>query len=106
MLVSATIVITVVLGAWVVVWVGSKLVPWILRPYSDQLDTERGLTHGGRMIGYSERLLIYVFVLTDAPAAIGFLIAAKSIYSFSESSGENQHKRSQYVIIGTLVSFV
>lgn len=96
---------TVVAGAGLVVWVGDKFVSWILRPYSGQLEIDQGLVHGGRIIGYSERLLIYVFVLVDAPTAIGFLIAAKSIYSFGESSSQNRHKRSQYVIIGTLVSF-
>lgn len=56
------------------------------------------------MIGYCERLLIFVFVLVDSPNAVGLLVAAKSIYSFGGVS-EEKHKRSQYIIIGTLVSF-
>lgn len=96
---------TVLIGAGLVIWLGNFIVAAVLRPFSKELGDQRGLTDGGQIIGYSERLLIYVFVLADAPAAIGFLIAAKSIYSFGESSGDQQHKRSQYVIIGTLVSF-
>lgn len=92
-------------GAGLVVWLGGFVVAAVLRPFSEELGTQQGLADGGQIIGYSERLLIYVFVMADAPAAIGFLIAAKSIYSFGESSGKNRHKRSQYVIIGTLVSF-
>lgn len=93
-----------ILGALATVWLGGPIVGRIVAPYADQLNSESGLIQGGRMIGYSERLLIYVFVLVDAPTAIGFLIAAKSIYSFGES-GNEPHKRSQYVVIGTLVSF-
>ena len=92
-------------GAGLVVWLGGFVVAAVLRPFSEELGTQQGLADGGQIIGYSERLLIYVFVMADAPAAIGFLIAAKSIYSFGESSGKNRHKRSQYVIIGTLMSF-
>lgn len=95
----------VLLGALLTVWIGGFVVVRIVRPYADQLDNKTGLNDGGRTIGYAERLLIYVFVLVDAPTAIGFLIAAKSIYSFGEPTGQEQYKRSQYVIIGTLVSF-
>jgi hypothetical protein len=98
-------ILVVILGAGVIVWLGGVFVAWVLRPYVQQLDVDDGLVGGGRLIGYSERLMIYVFVLAGAPAAIGFLVAAKSIYSFGEFSGEDPHKRSQYVIIGTLVSF-
>ncbi len=94
-----------VAGAVVTVWIGGFVVGKVASPYADQLGVDSGLKEGGRLIGYCERLLIYVFVLANAPSAIGFLIAAKSIYGFGESSGERQHKRSQYVIIGTLVSF-
>jgi hypothetical protein len=98
-------ILVTAVGAVVTVWIGGFAVGSIVSPYADQLDADSGLKKGGRLIGYCERLLIYVFVLANAPSAIGFLIAAKSIYSFGESSGEKQHKRSQYVIIGTLVSF-
>jgi hypothetical protein len=96
---------SVLIGAGLVVWIGSFFVSAILRSFSEELGDRRGLNGGGQIIGYTERLLIYIFVLVDAPAAIGFLITAKSIYSFDESSSNEQHKRSQYVIIGTLVSF-
>ncbi len=59
-----------------------------------------GLPDAGRLIGLLERLLVFTFVLTGATASVGFLIAAKSLYSFGQS-----HALSQYVIIGTLASF-
>lgn len=98
-------ILVVVIGAFVTVWLGGPIVGSIVAPYADQLENEPGLTEGGRMIGYSERLLIYVFVLANAPTAIGFLVTAKSIFRFGEVTGEAKRKHAEYVIIGTLVSF-
>ncbi len=62
-----------------------------------------GLPAAGRTIGVLERALIYLMVLVGQPAAIGFLIAAKSILRFNTASRDQQ--ASEYVIIGTLASF-
>lgn len=97
--------LVLVIGVLVTVWLGGPVVGRIVAPYADQLKNEPGLTEGGRMIGYSERLLIFVFVLADAPTAIGFLVTAKSIFRFGEVTGEAKRKHAEYVIIGTLVSF-
>jgi Protein of unknown function (DUF3307) len=61
------------------------------------------LPSGGAMIGLLERTLIFLFVLTGEPNAIGFLIAAKSILRFGEVQQDRQ--AAEYVIIGTLASF-
>lgn len=99
------VLLLVLLGAVLTVWVGGPVVARIVRPYADQLDDDIGLTNGGRVIGYAERLLIYVFVLAQAPTAIGFLVTAKSIFRFGEVTGGDRRKHAEYVIIGTLVSF-
>ncbi|MDJ0629897.1 MAG: DUF3307 domain-containing protein [Rhodobacter sp.] len=62
-----------------------------------------GLPGGGEWIGLLERTLIFVLMLADAMAGIGFLIAAKSILRFG-AVAENR-AASEYVIIGTLASF-
>lgn len=62
-----------------------------------------GLPGGGRTIGYLERLLIFVLILSGQFGAIGFLVAAKSILRFGTISGDR--KATEYVIIGTLASF-
>lgn len=62
-----------------------------------------GLPRGGRTIGYLERLLIFVFVMSGQFSAIGFLVAAKSILRFGTVS--NDREATEYVIIGTLASF-
>lgn len=61
-----------------------------------------GLPEAGRLIGQLERTLIFLFILIDAPAGIGFLIAAKSILRYDTDA---QRESGEYVIIGTLASF-
>lgn len=100
-----TSVVSVLIGALVVVWGGNPTVAWIVEPYSDQLDEEPGLTRGGQIIGMAERLLIYVFVLAGAPSATGFLVTAKSLFRFGEVTRKQQRRHAEYIIIGTLVSF-
>ncbi len=61
------------------------------------------LPGAGHLIGILERIMIFVFVLLNQYAAIGFLIAAKSIMRF----GSISQKRlvTEYVLVGTLLSF-
>ncbi|NBB85839.1 MAG: hypothetical protein GVY12_06400 [Bacteroidetes bacterium] len=93
------------LGALLVVLAGSPVVARLVKPYSEQIDVNAGLESGGQAIGYAERLLIYVFVLADAPTAIGFLVTAKSIFRFGDVTGKDKRKLAEYIIIGTLTSF-
>lgn len=55
-------------------------------------------------IGILERVLIVIFILMNQVAAIGFLVAAKSIFRFSDSQKDG-NKKAEYFILGTLVSF-
>lgn len=55
-------------------------------------------------IGVLERTLIVIFVTTDQFSAIGFLIAAKSVFRFGEVK-EGGNKKAEYFLLGTLVSF-
>ncbi|MGB8704022.1 MAG: DUF3307 domain-containing protein [Gillisia sp.] len=63
------------------------------------------LDAAGRYIGIFERLLVLTFILTGNFSAIGFLIAAKSILRFSDKSDSGARKQTEYVLIGTLISF-
>lgn len=63
------------------------------------------LKKAGRYIGIFERILVLTFILTDNFAAIGFLIAAKSILRFSDKGKSGARKQTEYVLIGTLMSF-
>jgi Flp pilus assembly pilin Flp len=61
------------------------------------------LPNAGRLIGIVERWLVLTFILIGQFSAVGFLIAAKSILRYkNEEKGIN---KSEYVLIGTLISF-
>jgi len=62
----------------------------------------------GRMIGYLERIIVFFLLLNGQLAAIGFVIAAKSIIRFPEIREQAQKERTQaeYYLIGTLLSMV
>ena len=68
-------------------------------------DALNSLKKAGRTIGVFERVLILTLILTDNFGAIGFLIGAKSILRFSDSKAGNARKQTEYVLIGTLMSF-
>lgn len=78
--------------------------------WSDELeqlsDNFEGLNSAGTWIGYLERFIILTFILSGHYGAIGFLIAAKSIFRFSgKVQTERDRKLTEYVLIGTLLSF-
>lgn len=64
-----------------------------------------GMPLAGAWIGYIERVLIVTFVLTDSIEAVGFLLAAKSIFRFGDLSRAREVKITEYVLLGTLASF-
>lgn len=64
--------------------------------------TDPGLPGGGAWIGLLERTAVFALVLAGQFAAIGFLIAAKSVLRFQYA---RDRSHSEYVIIGTLASF-
>lgn len=63
------------------------------------------LKNAGWYIGVLERLFIFGFVFLNYWAGIGFLIAAKSIFRFSDLSRAKDRKLTEYVLIGTLLSY-
>ncbi len=93
-------------GLTVTIWVAGVVVEKVTTPFQIQLPRggDRGFPTGGRTIGQLERTLIFVFMMTHEPGAIGFLIAAKSVLRFGELR-EGQRKEAEYVIIGTMWSF-
>ncbi len=58
-----------------------------------------------RFIGMSERFLITIAVLIGHYELIGFLIAAKSLMRLPEIQDRNTENYSNYILVGTLVSY-
>lgn len=79
--------------------------------WNDELDNEstlagnKGLKDAGKWIGILERVLVFTFIVINQFSAIGFLIAAKSVFRFGDLSKSSDHKKTEYIIIGTLLSF-
>ncbi|QQT24886.1 DUF3307 domain-containing protein [Sphingobacterium spiritivorum] len=64
------------------------------------------LIDAGWIIGVLERLLIVFFVNINFLEGIGFLLAAKSIFRFGDLANAKDKKFTEYVLVGTLASFV
>jgi hypothetical protein len=85
----------------------SILIQLILRPYTEQIskDSSQGLQTAGEHIGALERILVITFVLMGQYAGIGFLLAAKSVFRFGDMRREQDRKLTEYIMLGTLLSF-
>lgn len=64
------------------------------------------LKDAGKWIGMLERCVILACIATGRYEGIGILIAAKSILRFNDLKGEHSQKQTEYVLIGTLMSFI
>lgn len=89
----------------VIIWPSGKLISKIIEKWREALEKDanskdESLEKAGRWIGWLERFLILTFILLKQYEAIGLLVAAKSIFRFSET-----RKVGEYVLIGTLLSF-
>lgn len=112
----------VVAGACTAVFLGAEVVGGVVAPLRPQFDPRpdrtaatpgdasdhpnRGFQEGGRMIGMLERALIFLLVLIGQSAGIGFLVAAKSIFRFGELRQRSNRLEAEYILIGTLASFL
>ncbi len=66
---------------------------------------EQSLHNAGNYIGILERLFVFGFIMTGHFDAVGFLLGAKSIFRFGDLTGAKDRKLTEYVLIGTLLSF-
>ena len=66
---------------------------------------EDSLPNAGMYIGVLERIFVFGFIVLQQWQAIGLLIAAKSIFRFSDLSRAKDRKLTEYILIGTLISF-
>jgi Protein of unknown function (DUF3307) len=76
---------------------------WTPENKNDKQDDS--LQNAGNYIGILERLFVFYFVITGHFEAIGFLLAAKSIFRFGDLKEAKDRKLTEYVLIGTLLSF-
>jgi hypothetical protein len=79
----------------------------LLYKWSSQIIDEenQSLSDAGKYIGILERILVFVFIITDHWEAVGFLITAKSVFRFGDLKESKDRKLTEYILIGTLLSF-
>jgi hypothetical protein len=63
------------------------------------------LADAGKYIGILERFFVFLFIVTDHWESVGFLIAAKSVFRFGDLKGSKDREFTEYILIGTLLSF-
>lgn len=86
----AAIIIKVLLSTWT--------------PHTEEKQDE-SLAKAGRFIGLLERSLVFIFIITHHWEGVGFLLAAKSIFRFGDLKESKDRKLTEYILIGTLLSF-
>lgn len=74
---------------------------WLL----NEDNSNDSLKHAGKYIGILERLFVFGFIILNQWSAIGLLIAAKSVFRFGDLSRAKDRKLTEYILIGTLLSF-
>lgn len=75
---------------------------WTPKTYDNKADS---LESAGKYIGILERLFVFLFILNNHWEAIGFFLAAKSVFRFGDLKESRERKLTEYVLIGTMLSF-
>lgn len=101
-LANHNLVSLVVLAYLTLLWPSSQLIAIVLDRVSKYEFKGFKVDRRGEIIGMLERTIILTCILLGAYEAIGFLIAGKSIIRFSPNS---ESSKSEYVLLGTLLSF-
>ena len=97
------LLITNVIGVTAVSSIIMKTI--ISKWYLEENTSQESLQNAGAYIGMLERLFIFVFIALNYWEGIGFLLAAKSVFRFGDLSKSKDRKLTEYILIGTLISF-
>jgi hypothetical protein len=96
-----------IIFALLVTFVSAIIIKIIITQWNPESKKENddSLAKAGRYIGILERLFVFSFILTNHWEAIGFLLAAKSVFRFGDLTSSKDRKLTEYILIGTLLSF-
>ncbi len=102
----STELLLAIVALLMVTCVSSVVVKTVMGKWKLEEDkSEDSLESAGKYIGILERLFVFGFILLNQWSAIGLLIAAKSVFRFSDLSRAKDRKLTEYILIGTLISF-
>lgn len=85
-------------------FVSSIMIKKVMEMFNYPLPND-GLKDAGKYIGILERLFVFIFVITSFWEGIGFLLAAKSIFRFGDLKENKEIRLTEYILIGSLISF-
>ncbi|MEM9324677.1 MAG: DUF3307 domain-containing protein [Bacteroidota bacterium] len=104
--------LSIVLGYLLMTVPGGVLIGYLTQKWRKEIflgdkdtSSEESLQHAGKWIGMLERALVLTFILLGEWRPIGFLLAAKSIFRFGDLKEPKDRQRTEYILIGTLLSF-
>lgn len=100
-----TEVLLILMSYIVVIWPFSIVIGLVCKTWTADIGGLESLANAGKRIGQLERFLVLTFILVDQFAAIGFLLAAKSILRFGDTREANHRKINEYILVGTMTSF-
>ncbi len=97
----------IALAYLVVLWPFGRLINVLTMPFRQQLDdaTSRGLESAGLWIGCLERVFLLSFILFDYLPGAALLLGLKSLFRFGEIRDSKNRKETEYILIGTMLSF-
>ena len=94
-----TILLTTIVSSHIIKVIISR---W--QPENEDEDKD-SLSEAGSYIGILERLFVLGFLISNNLKGIGFLLAAKSVFRFGDLKDSVDRKLTEYILIGTLLSF-
>lgn len=95
-----------ILSLLLITYVSAIIMKMIMSKWKLEEDnSEDSLKSAGKYIGILERLFVFGFIILNQWSAIGLLIAAKSVFRFGDLSRAKDRKLTEYILIGTLISF-
>ena len=106
-LVYSTKSLALITAVVAVTYVSAVILKILLSKWTDQITKSNNddTNNAGKYIGILERLFIFFFVVINFWEGIGFLLAAKSIFRFGDLKESKDVKLTEYILIGTLLSF-
>lgn len=88
--------------------IGEILSKWSADLEADVCDSQnkkaQSLPNAGQYLGYLERVLVLTFILNGQYTAVGFVLAAKSIFRMGDLREAHDRKFTEYVMLGSLFS--
>lgn len=97
----------VVLAYIVLTQPASVLITIVTSRWRGQINSSNGdsLEDAGKWIGILERVMTLTAILSNHWGIVGFLLGAKSVFRFGDLHNSRDRKMTEYIIIGTLLSF-